>query len=227
MQEVIVTQQAPAAPAIRIEAGPSTAAQTIAIPQSVQDIAGLRVRRSELIDQLDRARNRRETVTNEMVDVTGVERAGLEQILTAIDQRIVQIEADIGATERALTSAPSGLLGAAAQAEEAAEAAREAARPAIDDDAIAVMGFMAISMMVPITIAYARRIWKRPQPQRALSAATEGRLERIEQAVEAIAVEVERVSEGQRFVTKLMSESKAVPVRDHTRMLPESQQGSN
>ena len=32
------------------------------------------------------------------------------------------------------------------------------------------------------------------------------RLERIEQAIEAMAVEVERVSEGQRFVTKLLSE---------------------
>lgn len=32
------------------------------------------------------------------------------------------------------------------------------------------------------------------------------RLERIEQAIEAIAVEVERISEGQRFVTKLLAE---------------------
>lgn len=34
------------------------------------------------------------------------------------------------------------------------------------------------------------------------------RLERIEQAVDAIAVEVERISEGQRFTTKLLSEVK-------------------
>ena len=32
------------------------------------------------------------------------------------------------------------------------------------------------------------------------------RIQRIEQAVEAIAIEVERVSEGQRFTTKLLSE---------------------
>ena len=32
------------------------------------------------------------------------------------------------------------------------------------------------------------------------------RLERIEQAMDAIAIEVERVSEGQRFVTRLLSE---------------------
>ena len=34
----------------------------------------------------------------------------------------------------------------------------------------------------------------------------EDRLSRIEQAVEAISVEVERISEGQRFTTRLLSE---------------------
>lgn len=33
------------------------------------------------------------------------------------------------------------------------------------------------------------------------------RLERMEQSIDAIAVEVERISEGQRFTTKLLSES--------------------
>lgn len=32
------------------------------------------------------------------------------------------------------------------------------------------------------------------------------RLERMEQALEAVAIEVERISEGQRFTTKLLSE---------------------
>ena len=40
---------------------------------------------------------------------------------------------------------------------------------------------------------------------------SDARLARLEQAVESIAIEIERVSEGQRFVTKLMSE-KAQPV---------------
>jgi len=42
-------------------------------------------------------------------------------------------------------------------------------------------------------------------PNRALGS-TEERLARIEHAVDAIAVEVERISEGQRFTTKLLSE---------------------
>jgi K+/H+ antiporter YhaU regulatory subunit KhtT len=34
------------------------------------------------------------------------------------------------------------------------------------------------------------------------------RLERMEQAIDSIAIEMERVSEGQRFVTRLLSESR-------------------
>jgi len=33
------------------------------------------------------------------------------------------------------------------------------------------------------------------------------RMERMEQAIDAVAVEVERISEGQRFVTQLMAKS--------------------
>jgi hypothetical protein len=39
---------------------------------------------------------------------------------------------------------------------------------------------------------------------------TDARLARIEQSVDAIALEVERISEGQRFTTKLLSESSRV-----------------
>ncbi len=216
MQEVTVpgaaTAQAQGPPSIRIDVGPTTAAQTIALPQSVQDIAGLRSRRSELADQLNRASNRREEVLQAMRDANNAERVGLEQRLGALDGRIVQIESDIAATERALTNASPALLGEAAQAEDAAELARRQAEPPIGEDAVMIAVFMAAVLLLPMVIAHTRRIWKRPQPARALPPATEGRLERIEQAVEAIAVEVERVSEGQRFVTKLLSEADRKPI---------------
>jgi hypothetical protein len=54
-----------------------------------------------------------------------------------------------------------------------------------------------------------RSYTKRTQERDALPRAnpeTDERLERIEQAVDAMAVEVERISEGQRFVTKLLAE---------------------
>jgi hypothetical protein len=38
------------------------------------------------------------------------------------------------------------------------------------------------------------------------TAMIDARLERVEQAVESIAIEMERVSEGQRFVTKILTD---------------------
>ena len=49
-------------------------------------------------------------------------------------------------------------------------------------------------------------------PARCSSAAARptARLERIEQAVEAVAIEVERIAEAQRFSAKLMAEHSAL-----------------
>jgi hypothetical protein len=69
-------------------------------------------------------------------------------------------------------------------------------------------------------LSFAKRFWRRTPPPRPVSSESAGRLERIEQAVEAMAIEIERVSEGQRFVTKLLSEAKApaaVQPTTHTR----------
>lgn len=62
----------------------------------------------------------------------------------------------------------------------------------------------------PIARAFARRIDKQPT-RSALPPEVLGRLERIEQAVDAISIEVERISEGQRFTTQLLSEGRHQP----------------
>ena len=56
-----------------------------------------------------------------------------------------------------------------------------------------------------IAIAWAKRS-DRKAGRSLPNVAADERLARIEQAVDAIAIEVERISEGQRFTTKLLSE---------------------
>jgi hypothetical protein len=72
--------------------------------------------------------------------------------------------------------------------------------------AIACAPIMAIG--VPIARAYARRVTDAPG-RSAIPSDVAGRLERMEQAIDSIAVEVERISEGQRFTTRLLSERAA------------------
>jgi hypothetical protein len=63
-----------------------------------------------------------------------------------------------------------------------------------------------IALGIPIIRAITRR-WERSAPAIQQTAPDVlSRLERIEQGVEAIAVEVERIAEAQRFSAKLMAE---------------------
>ena len=70
------------------------------------------------------------------------------------------------------------------------------------------LGFFAmvatIAVGAPLARAFARRMERESKTKVAPEVTS--RLERIEQAVDAIAIEVERISEGQRFTTKLLTE---------------------
>ncbi len=72
-----------------------------------------------------------------------------------------------------------------------------------------------LALGIPLIRVIGKRVDRKTQIAVAQAAASnsnvEPRLDRIEQAVEAIAIEIERVSEGQRFTNKLMSEMRALP----------------
>lgn len=78
---------------------------------------------------------------------------------------------------------------------------------------IAVVFLVACALTIvglPLARAFARRMDRKGAvaPERPDVSA---RLERIEQAVEAVAIEVERISESQRFANQVMSEIRALP----------------
>jgi hypothetical protein len=74
---------------------------------------------------------------------------------------------------------------------------------------IPTVSIVSLTLLLPLAIGWARRISRRAPPAPAVPSEVSTRLERIEQAIDAIAIEVERVSEGQRYVTKIMAERPA------------------
>ena len=79
------------------------------------------------------------------------------------------------------------------------------------DNVAAIIGVFTVFVLFPIAIAVARFIWRRAgkgpvQSTPQISPQIDQRLERLEAGVDAIAIEIERVTEGQRFVTRLLSE---------------------
>lgn len=78
----------------------------------------------------------------------------------------------------------------------------------IDGVLIPIIALVSVPVMAigfPIARAYAKRMEHGDTGPRIPSDVS-ARLERMEQAIDSIAVEVERISEGQRFTTKLLSE---------------------
>lgn len=72
---------------------------------------------------------------------------------------------------------------------------------------LAIMSTFIIGgvVVIRLTFALAHRLEGKPT-KTAIPPDVTARLERIEQAVDSVAIEVERISEGQRFTTKLLNE---------------------
>ena len=75
------------------------------------------------------------------------------------------------------------------------------------DDLLYAILFFAFSMTALITVARLITRYMEFRRRPALdTTALEERMARIEQIVEATSIEVERISEGQRFVTRILAE---------------------
>lgn len=86
-------------------------------------------------------------------------------------------------------------------------AGNEIPQQAVDMAIVFFALFAAVIVFLPITRAWARRIDRKAVAQ--VPPEVTAHLSQLNQAVDAIALEVERISEGQRFTTRLLSEQRA------------------
>jgi hypothetical protein len=198
--------QAPAAPSATPKVVGATAGDvTLAIPKTAQELDALRARREELSNQLNSASSRRSELERKLHNMDDAARPGVEQRIALLDKRILTLESQIDVTGQQLAAASPAVLAAAS--------APVAFMPQhMDPDVITAMGVtFTMFVLTPLAIAGSRLLWKRASaPPRAptLGAEASQRLDRIETAVDAIAIEIERVSEGQRFLTRLFTEGR-------------------
>jgi len=217
--------QAPARPPTPVVTVPATQGfQTITIPmpRTAADIDALKARREELSSQLKSVDTRRSKLISQLKqtgDATATQ--GLEARLALLDARQLQLETDIQQTGQQLTSPAAGVI--------ASTAAPPVFAGLRSKDIMTLSVLSIVLIWFPLAFAAARAILKRsnrPGPPAAAFTETAQRLERLEASVDAIAIEIERVSEGQRFVTKLLSESQPAPMLGAGQRTPETIRGS-
>jgi hypothetical protein len=173
----------------------------VGVPRTTEEVRALRNQRSELSSQLNSAANRREELVEQLEGATGASRAGIEARIKLLDERILQIEGDIASTGQLLAQARGQIL---------VQDTPPSPGGFMNVDVTAVTAILSVFVLGPLAIVYARNLWKRGSSSKVetlLERENSDRLARLESAVDAIAIEMERVSEGQRFVTKLLAES--------------------
>jgi hypothetical protein len=208
-------------PTVVISGGSNGDVISIPTPMSARELEALKARRQELSNQLESVDGRRSQLMTEMKN-TGDQTAikGLEDRLALLDKRQLQLESDIATTGQQLSSASAGLAVTTHQPSDGNLGPGQIV-------AISIVGiiFICAPLAFGLMKMLLRRASKSPVPPAALTE-TAQRLERLEGAVDTIAVEIERISEGQRFVTKLLSEGHA-PALASGKRVPDAVQSGN
>jgi hypothetical protein len=200
------TQGADVAPTIqapRITVYTDGGNQNLQIPTSRDEMRALLARRREISLQLNSVTERRNNLIRQLQTIPTAGSEGVRSQLNLLDARVIQLETDLAAVGKQVAAASPQLI---AMAQESTTAP-----PEDTFGAGAAVGGTSVFLLMSAFVFFMRRRWKKSrQSTPSLVVGDSDRLQRLEHGMEAIAIEVERISEGQRFVTKLLSQSQGV-----------------
>jgi hypothetical protein len=190
-------QSAPPAPA----AAPVVAgAQDPLVAQNqvlTEQLAGLQAQRQVLLTQSASGQ-------------TAIRQAAFDR-LPGVETQIAQVSVDLASVRARIASRSSSQGGRESIEGQATRHSTYSPGGAKSDIPPLMMSAFIVGLSVPFMWRWVRR-GRRPRAgleQPSLSMVDLPRFERLEQAVDAIAIEVERISEGQRFVTRVLTERPA------------------
>jgi hypothetical protein len=177
--------------------------QVLHIPTSHDEMMALTARRDQLNEQLESVTDRRNDLIEQMRTAPNPAMAGLQGQLSVLDARILQLENDLATTGQEIAAASPALISMAEQRPD------EDSNGSFDDGVGA--GVAGSVVVMPVLFFFLYRRWKKSPRNRGplMISADSERLQRLEQGMDAVAIEIERISEGQRFVTKLLSETRS------------------
>ena len=175
-----------------------------AIPQTTADVRATRIKIDDMRRQLQDFAERRSNVASQLKTADIDARQGFQDRLANLDRSINILQDQITQANLALSQAPSqAFAGSVSPDPQFLNRA--------GDNIVPIFAILSVFVLAPLTITLARFIWKRSgtPPRPMVDQATMQRLDSLQQSVDTIAIEVERISEGQRFVTKLLADRPA------------------
>ena len=204
-------------------------AQRISTPKTAEELAALIARRDEQNAQLETLTDQRSDVAHQLERLGSdpVVRAGPTARLKLLDDRIGEITHDVQAADEAIVSAKAKGLGTESQTPDIFPSppptpdvprviwtGSEQVAPWRDRmlNSLETSGPIALATVVLLGAVMYWWISRTVRGQMTkLVAMQSAKLEELQRSVDSVAVEVERVSENQRFVTKLVGEKERLP----------------
>ena len=198
----MMAQEAPAAPpAPGAPAAPPLQGPTPRTDDPALVYQAYRAQREVLEEQLESLQELRDELTTQLTQ------GGLPPDASAgVLARVAELDKRIASVDRQMADADANIARTAAIPGATYEP-EPLPRQGPPEEAFVLGGIFLVITLLPLSIAYARRIWRRGATIIApLPAAVGEQLNRLEQAVESIAIEVERLGEGQRFMARVLTE---------------------
>ena len=175
------------------------------VPRTRDELDALVAKRAELGEQLESVMERREEVSDQLGDADAAARPGLESRIRTLDERATRLEQEILQADDAIAASLARGIGVEPGQEVPTTAAPFGEMVSRDVMTNALL-FEALAFVL-LGIFLSGWTRRRARREAARGAPDESsRLEQLQHSVDAIAVEVERISEGQRYVTKALNE---------------------
>lgn len=183
------------------KAAGQAAVTELPVPRTAAEVSALLAKRSELSTQLQSAASRSRSLTNQIEQAPNEAKPVLVENLKAVNSRLITLETELGNVGWQLANIPPGV----ARVSIAPPPLPRNVMTSEQITAISIVGI--IFVLAPISLAIARLVWRRAIGRVHTAADTDAaqRLKRMEHAVDAMAIEVERISEGQRFLTQIFA----------------------
>ena len=202
-------------PQVRVGGGQGTPAPPAPPrpPGNQEEIQALAATRIELGDQLEALTERRVEVADQLHGAEMAARPGLLARLSTLDERIARLEQEVLQADDAIAAAVSAGVIAPPSPEptETQEVPSQWDIATFQERAVMLMAGEALLFLLLGIVLY-KLGWARAKARFSGAQPNDPRIDQLQNSVDSIAVEVERISEGQRYVSKLLNEGAAPDV---------------
>jgi hypothetical protein len=187
--------------------------QPIAPARTRADVSALDIRRTELRHQLESNTERRSLLSSQLQEARGTPmQRPLEERIQALDVRTARIDQELNQIDDAVNAALASGLTVERGPRQGIQMPQMPAMPGMmpgreaKDIVARAMFFEGLGFVLLGLVLWRFMRRRGPAPPVRLAAEDSARLEQLQRNVDVIALEVERISEGQRYVAKLLSD---------------------